>query len=181
MQFGQIHPIYYSFLSLFLSPSINNFNGFNYSIFIHVYKVLQSYSIIFTLSFLPFTPLSSPPQTVPFSPWPFLYNIVTYREKAWKHFNFCSVYDFYLHHIFPWSTLFKLFSFSCNDNQSLNNEWLNTHLQSLWPLKQQKRSNAYQNSGTYGHCQKLGSRGKIWRAIGLSGVKQCLWLENWMK
>jgi hypothetical protein len=38
--FGQIHPIYYTFL-----PSFKNFHGFHYSIFIHVYEVLWSHSL----------------------------------------------------------------------------------------------------------------------------------------
>jgi hypothetical protein len=48
MYFDQIHP----FITFSYSPPLkNNLNRFHYSISIHLYKVLQSYSSSFTISF----------------------------------------------------------------------------------------------------------------------------------
>jgi hypothetical protein len=47
-----LNSLYYSFLSSTL-PSLHNFNGFPYSVFIHAYEVLQSYSLSFIFSFHP--------------------------------------------------------------------------------------------------------------------------------
>jgi hypothetical protein len=59
MHFDQIYPII--FLFPFLQPFKTIFNGFHYSVFIHAYKILRSYSLpLITLSFCTSSSHNSP-------------------------------------------------------------------------------------------------------------------------